>query len=170
MNTFRISGAIAVVAVLLMASQALAQAPTETAKVNKPSAGGLEPHTPFGTRAGFPERFECNGMINRGLSDGYQKNLVEPLTVRYSIGMVTIEGAGQDAWGRNLGATVELIQSYALNGTQYWTATTPPGKTKIHYSFFMFLDQRGRGTMVLKRLGGGGGVSYLDLKCTAAHP
>jgi hypothetical protein len=62
-------------------------------------------------------------------------------------------------------ASIEVIQSQRGDNTQFLVAYTTPGHEKIHHNFFLFIGPEGRGSLELRSLGGGGGASFLDLKC-----
>jgi len=71
-------------------------------------------------------------------------------------------GAIRDA---GLNAAHQRVESYRSNGTRYLIVTTNPGVTKIHYSFFLYVNDHGRGALELRSLSGTLEIGYYDLAC-----
>lgn len=128
--------------------------------------------TPAPTSAGTPAQdsnqewpaFVCEGHLNRTLTTaaGFEPNIV----LRREEGQIEIDGIVDGG----LRAAMQIVQSYRMNATRYFVATTPPGLTKIHYSFFLYVNNEKRGTLELRSLSGSLRIGYYDLVCKHVEP
>lgn len=108
--------------------------------------------------------FACEGSLNRKLTtaDGFEPNII----LRRSGGLIEIDGL-IDA---GLRATTQIVESYRGNSTRYFVATTRPDSTKIHYSFFLYVNAEKRGMFELRSLSNGLRIGYYDLVCKHVEP
>jgi hypothetical protein len=124
---------------------------TESAPPPTSEATSGEPEWPL---------FACTARLNETLTvaDGFQPELVLR-RAQHQLEIETILDPG-------LSHAALVVESYRMNGTRYFVATTRPDVTKIHYSFFLYVNDQGRGSFELRSLSGSVRIGYYDLVCT----